>query len=60
MNLTDPFCDADGDKLREECGIFGMIGGRDAAAVTADNVAMAAAQADLDAAYARWEELEGG
>ena len=33
---------------------------RDAAAVTADNVAMAAAQADLDAAYARWEELEGG
>ena len=33
---------------------------RDAAAVTADNVAMAAAQAELDAAYARWEELEGG
>ena len=25
MNLTNPFCDEDGDKLREECGIFGAI-----------------------------------
>ncbi|MBS7670448.1 amidophosphoribosyltransferase [Croceicoccus gelatinilyticus] len=30
-----PFTDADGDKLREECGVFGVIGARDAAAVTA-------------------------
>jgi amidophosphoribosyltransferase len=35
MNLTNPFLDADGDKLREECGVFGVIGTRDAAAVTA-------------------------
>jgi amidophosphoribosyltransferase len=35
MNLTNPFLDADGDKLREECGIFGVIGGKDAAATTA-------------------------
>jgi amidophosphoribosyltransferase len=35
MNLTHPFRDLDGDKLREECGIFGVIGSRDAAAVTA-------------------------
>ena len=27
--------DLDGDKLREECGIFGVIGARDASAVTA-------------------------
>jgi amidophosphoribosyltransferase len=27
--------DVDGDKLREECGIFGVIGARDAAAMTA-------------------------
>lgn len=27
--------DADGDKLREECGIFGVIGTKDAAAMTA-------------------------
>jgi ATP-binding cassette subfamily F protein uup len=33
---------------------------RDAAVVAADNTAMAAAQADLDAAYVRWEQLEGG
>ena len=32
---------------------------RDAAVVTADNTAMAAAQAELDAAYLRWEQLEG-
>jgi len=35
MNLTNPFFDADGDKLREECGIFGVLGTRDAAAMTA-------------------------
>lgn len=35
MNLTNPFCDADGDKLREECGIFGVIGRTDAAATCA-------------------------
>jgi len=33
---------------------------RDAAQVTADNAAMAASQAELDAAYLRWEALEGG
>ncbi len=35
MNLTHPFLDADGDKLREECGVFGVIGAKDAAHVTA-------------------------
>ncbi|HEU4820789.1 MAG TPA: amidophosphoribosyltransferase [Qipengyuania sp.] len=35
MNFTDPFCDADGDKLREECGVFGAINAADAAAATA-------------------------
>ncbi|HEX4848407.1 MAG TPA: amidophosphoribosyltransferase [Novosphingobium sp.] len=35
MNLTHPFLDADGDKLREECGIFGVIGTKEAAAMTA-------------------------
>ena len=35
MNLTHPFLDADGDKLREECGVFGAIGASDAAAITA-------------------------
>ena len=35
MNLTHPFCDADGDKLREECGIFGVVGARDAASIVA-------------------------
>jgi amidophosphoribosyltransferase len=35
MNLTNPFEDADGDKLREECGIFGVLGTRDASAITA-------------------------
>ncbi|MFM2302492.1 MAG: hypothetical protein RLZZ84_2228, partial [Pseudomonadota bacterium] len=35
MNITHPFLDADGDKLREECGIFGVIGTQDAAALTA-------------------------
>ena len=32
---------------------------RHAALVTADNTAMAAAQAELDTAYLRWEQLEG-
>ncbi len=35
MNLTHPFFDEDGDKLREECGIFGVIGAKDAAGMTA-------------------------
>src|SRR6188508_3618181 len=35
MNLTNPLLDADGDKLREECGIFGVIGAPEAAATTA-------------------------
>ncbi|MEO1729147.1 MAG: amidophosphoribosyltransferase [Pseudomonadota bacterium] len=35
MNVTHPFHDHDGDKLREECGIFGAINAVDAAAATA-------------------------
>jgi len=35
MNLTDPFRDFDGDKLREECGIFGAINAPDASTLTA-------------------------
>lgn len=35
MNLTHPFLDEDGDKLREECGVFGAINATDAAAATA-------------------------
>jgi len=35
MNLTHPLLDADGDKLREECGVFGVIGASEAAAVCA-------------------------
>jgi len=35
MNLTHPFMDADGDKLREECGVFGVIGAPEAAAACA-------------------------
>lgn len=35
MNFTNPFCDAGGDKLREECGVFGAINAADAAAATA-------------------------
>ena len=31
---------------------------RDAAAITADNIELAQAQAALDAAYARWQELD--
>ncbi|MCX7677513.1 MAG: amidophosphoribosyltransferase [Alteraurantiacibacter sp.] len=34
-NFTHPFCDYDGDKLREECGIFGVIGKNSAAATCA-------------------------
>ena len=33
---------------------------RDAASITADNVSIAAVQVELDAAYLRWEQLEGG
>jgi len=33
---------------------------QDGSAITAHNVEMARAQAELDAAYARWEELEAG
>ena len=35
MNITHPFLDADGDKLREECGVFGVINVTDSSAVTA-------------------------
>ncbi len=35
MNFTNPYCDADGDKLREECGVFGAINATDASAATA-------------------------
>lgn len=35
MNITHPFLDSDGDKLREECGVFGVIGSPEAAAITA-------------------------
>jgi len=35
MITTHPFIDADGDKLREECGIFGVIGATEAAAACA-------------------------
>jgi len=34
-NLTHPFHDADDDKLREECGVFGAINAADASAATA-------------------------
>ena len=35
MNCTHPFLDEDGDKLREECGVFGVINAADASAATA-------------------------
>ena len=35
MNLTHPFLDEHGDKLREECGVFGAINASDASAATA-------------------------
>ena len=34
-NCTHPFLDEDGDKLREECGVFGAMNAADAAAATA-------------------------
>ncbi|MGB3710610.1 MAG: amidophosphoribosyltransferase [Erythrobacter sp.] len=34
-NCTHPFLDLDGDKLREECGVFGAINAERAAAATA-------------------------
>ena len=35
MNITHPFSDEDGDKLHEECGVFGVIGAPEAAAACA-------------------------
>ncbi|MFN6933860.1 MAG: amidophosphoribosyltransferase [Tsuneonella sp.] len=35
MKIHHPFETADGDKLREECGVFGAIGATDASTVTA-------------------------
>jgi amidophosphoribosyltransferase len=35
MNFTHPWVDQDGDKLREECGVFGVIGASEAAAACA-------------------------
>ncbi|GAA4643633.1 amidophosphoribosyltransferase [Pontixanthobacter gangjinensis] len=35
MNFIHPFYDDNGDKLREECGVFGAIGAQSASAVTA-------------------------
>lgn len=35
MNITHPWRDLDGDKLREECGVFGAINASDASAATA-------------------------
>ena len=35
MNLTHPFRDPDGDKLREECGVFGVIGAKEAVNIAA-------------------------
>ncbi|MGX7925866.1 amidophosphoribosyltransferase [Tsuneonella sp. HG094] len=35
MKFQHPFETADGDKLREECGVFGAIGAPDASAITA-------------------------
>ena len=34
-NATHPFLDADGDKLREECGVFGAINADDASTIAA-------------------------
>ncbi|KWV93110.1 amidophosphoribosyltransferase [Erythrobacter sp. YT30] len=34
-NMTHPWLDLDGDKLREECGVFGAINAADASAATA-------------------------
>lgn len=35
MNLTHPLIDHDGDKLHEECGVFGVIGATDASVICA-------------------------
>jgi len=35
MNFTHPFRDDDGDKLHEECGVFGIVGASEAAQVCA-------------------------
>ncbi|MXP24953.1 amidophosphoribosyltransferase [Altererythrobacter indicus] len=35
MNLTHPLLDHDGDKLHEECGVFGVIGATDASVICA-------------------------
>ncbi|MGB7374944.1 amidophosphoribosyltransferase [Pontixanthobacter sp.] len=35
MNLSHPFYDDDGDKLREECGVFGAVSADEASTVTA-------------------------
>jgi amidophosphoribosyltransferase len=35
QETTDPALDLDGDRLREECGVFGVFGHPDAAAITA-------------------------
>jgi ATP-binding cassette subfamily F protein uup len=41
------------------CAVIPAFYKRDAAAITAHNAELADAQAALDAAYARWAELEG-
>ncbi len=35
MHISHPFHDANGDHLREECGVFGAVGAPDASAATA-------------------------
>ena len=50
MNITHPFLDSDGDKLREECGVFGVIGSPEAAAITAAKATAGAAEAATIAA----------
>ena len=53
-------------KLEAEIAAFGVrmhepgYYQREATEITADNTAMASFQADLDAAYLRWEQLESG
>ncbi len=38
MNLRHPFLNDEDDALHEECGVFGVIGARDAASVTAQGL----------------------
>jgi len=38
MITTHPFIDADGDKLREECGVFGLIGDANASGLVAQGL----------------------